>query len=391
MGTSGERNEDYYIGREQTLVKHIILERYLERFAHIIGYHRKSITYVDCFAGPWNLHSNDLSDSSFSIALRELRKARDDLADHNKHFSIRCFFLESETDPYLRLKAFADEVQDAEIETKNATLEDSIADICAFVKGEPSTFSFFFVDPTGWKIPIDVLKPLFQFNPCEVLVNFMTSFIVRFAEDERPELRPSFEGLFGSGQYRDRIAGKTGLDREDELVRCYVDTLREAGGFKHICPSIVLHPKKNRTHFHLIYATRHPKGVEEFKKAEKNAMKSMEGARADARQRRRIAKTGQAEFDFGNGPVVSGEHYDDLRERYLGQARSELLSTFQERRRMAYDEAWELAMQFPLVWESDLKAWIEDWKEAGKIHLEGLSPGDRVPKREKGHSLIYQH
>ena len=61
--------EGLYVGREQTLVKHFILRKYLERFAHIIFTRWRSITYVDCFAGPWNSKSNNLKDSSFAIAI----------------------------------------------------------------------------------------------------------------------------------------------------------------------------------------------------------------------------------------------------------------------------------------------------------------------------------
>ena len=62
--------EELYDGREQTLVKHHILEKYLERFARIIGFTWDTITYVDCFSGPWNVQSDRFDDSSFSIALR---------------------------------------------------------------------------------------------------------------------------------------------------------------------------------------------------------------------------------------------------------------------------------------------------------------------------------
>src|SRR5215510_3758069 len=101
-----------YIGREQTLVKHLILRRYLERFAHIIGFTWSSITYVDCFSGPWNVRSDDLKDSSFSIALEELRKARVTHRAKGKDLTLRCFFLEKERGPYARLKQFADQVTD---------------------------------------------------------------------------------------------------------------------------------------------------------------------------------------------------------------------------------------------------------------------------------------
>ena len=67
-------NEDY-AGREQSQVKHYILQHYLERFAHIIGSKWTTITYVDCFSGPWESQTKDHSDTSFAIALQELRKA----------------------------------------------------------------------------------------------------------------------------------------------------------------------------------------------------------------------------------------------------------------------------------------------------------------------------
>jgi hypothetical protein len=59
---------ELYAGREQTQVKHFVLQKYLERFAHIIGFRWRAITYVDCFSGPWNVGSDELEDSSFAIA-----------------------------------------------------------------------------------------------------------------------------------------------------------------------------------------------------------------------------------------------------------------------------------------------------------------------------------
>src|SRR6516162_7745528 len=104
---------DFYGGREQTLVKHFILRKYLERFAHIVGTFADSITYVDCFSGPWNVRSQELKDSSFAIALEELRKARTTLARRGRTLKIRCMFLEKEPRPYTRLAQFASHVQDA--------------------------------------------------------------------------------------------------------------------------------------------------------------------------------------------------------------------------------------------------------------------------------------
>ena len=84
---------DLYAGREQTLVKHLILGKYLERFAIIIGFSWSSITYVDCFSGPWKSRSEELKDTSFSIALAELRKARETHRASGSDLRLRCFFL----------------------------------------------------------------------------------------------------------------------------------------------------------------------------------------------------------------------------------------------------------------------------------------------------------
>src|SRR5271166_1740692 len=101
-----------YEGREQSLVKHFILSKYLEQFALIVGFHWKCISYIDCFAGPWNVRSDELNDSSFAIALNELRKARTILNEHGKELKIRCMFLEKDASAYTRLRQFATSVKD---------------------------------------------------------------------------------------------------------------------------------------------------------------------------------------------------------------------------------------------------------------------------------------
>ncbi|MBN1342328.1 MAG: three-Cys-motif partner protein TcmP [Phycisphaerae bacterium] len=391
MSTNEADTSNPYAGREQTLVKHLILEAYLGRFAHIVGNKWKTITYVDCFSGPWNVQSDKLEDSSFSIALRQLRKAKSDLADHGKSLSLRCFFLEKDPDPYRRLREFVDGISDAEVATRNAALEESVQDICDFVKGGgASSFPFIFIDPTGWTgFSIDVIRPLLQLKPGETLINFMTGHISRFAETPDSSTRATFDRLFGSIDYRSRIGHLEGQDREDELAQCYMDAVQRAGGFEYVCSAIVLHPQKDRTHFHLIYATRHPKGVEVFKQAEKKAMSVMEEARAGAQRRHRIQKTRQNEFVFDSKSMRDDEYYQSLRHRYLAAAEGHVLETLVRAKRVLYDDVWGVLSRYPLVREHDLKKWIHEWRSEGRVQLEGLSASDRVPKRGKGHWLVH--
>lgn len=379
---------DLYEGREQTLVKHLILRKYLERFAHKVGMRWTSITYVDCFSGPWNLKSAKLEDSSFALALNELRKARASLKKHGRDLQIRCFFIEKSRKSFAHLDGFARSTQDAVVVAKNRALEDAIGDILQFVQqGGSGSFPFLFIDPTGWTgFAMDTIRPLLQLKRCEVLINFMTGHIRRFITlDESQE---SFQRLFGSGDFLEELRGKQEQDREDAAVRFYMQSLQKAGGFKHVCCAMVLHPEIDRTHFHLIYATRSATGVEVFKDVERLAMKAMEEARADAQQRKRERATGQSEL-FEGRVLHHSTHYEALRERYVTKCKQLLRSRLESRRRLTYDDAWAFALRAPMVWEQDLREWLASWQTNGLLQIRGLKPRARVLKRKQGIELIW--
>ena len=385
-------NGELYAGREQTLVKHFILQKYLERFAYIVGSHWDVLTYVDCFSGPWNARSEKFEDSSFAIALKELRNARDALAkQRGRNIQLRCFFLEKNRAAYAKLKEFADSATDVKIETRNATLEESIPDIVDFVRrGGSKAFPFIFIDPTGWTgFEMETITPLLRLNPGEVLINFMTGHIRRFLDSPDEETQDSFKRLFGSGAFRAKVHGLAQLEREDAAVEEYTRNARRVGGFNFGCNAIVLHPEMDRTHFNLIYLTRNLKGIEVFKEAEKKAMEVQETARAEAQQRNRVARKGQTEL-FGSKELHDSTHYESLRERYLTKARDSVLQALKSRPRLLYDDAWTLALSQPMAWESDLKQWIEDWKQEGHLEVAGMQPRQRVPHRNDQNYLIWK-
>lgn len=386
---------DPYAGREQTLVKHLILGKYLARFAHIIGFQWNSITYVDCFSGPWNVRSDDLKDSSFSIALEELKKAKE--THHRlsgKSIALRCYFLEKDSTAYARLKQFTDQIHDAEIKTRNGALDSSIDDILDFVRTGGETFPFIFIDPTGWTgFAMQDIAPLLALDPGETVINFITGHIKRFIESPQDQTRESFTRLFGSADFKSRVEGLAKQDREDALVAEYCDCVKRTGGFKYVSPAIVLHPEKDRTHFNLIYATRHDSGLNAFKDAEKRAMKDMEHARAEAHRRRREQMSGMRDLfsstDSAQDSNYYSTYYESLRNRYLSRAQDSVERALRSKRQLAYDAAWALALEHPLTWESDLKDWIAAWVEKSALKIEGLIGKQRVPHREKGHTLVW--
>jgi three-Cys-motif partner protein len=386
---------DLYTGREQTFIKHFILRNYLERFAIIVGSRWDTLTYVDCFSGPWKAKSEKFEDSSFSIAIKELCKARDFHRERTgKILKLRCFFLEKTPSAYAKLKQFADQIDGVIIETKNKELENAIQDILKFVQdGGPTSFPFIFIDPTGWSgFALGTITPLLKLKREEVLITFMTEHIRRFIEWPQKQNQESFIKLFGSGQFKDILKDLEEKDREDAIVTAYSERVNNVGAFAFTSSAIVLHPNKNRPHFHLIYATRDPKGIEVFKDTEKTAMSLMEKTRDAAQKREREERTGQTELGLFSGTVTQdpSEYFRSLRERNKSRAQATVLALLQTKKHLAYDEAWSSAMTFPLTWESDLKDWVREWKQNGQLETSGIQERRRVPQLGQNILLIWK-
>ena len=78
-----------------------------------------------------------------------------------------------------------------------------------------------------------------------------------------------------------------------------------------------------------------------------------------------------------------------LRERYLAAARKRVEEVCARRKQVPYDDIWDAALAFPLVWESDVKDWVKEWKQAGRINLLGLAKGKTALKWEEEHVIEF--
>lgn len=378
---------DVYEGREQSKVKHTFLQSYLERFAHIIGFGWESITFVDGFSGPWKSRAADLSDSSFFIALRELRKARSNLREKGKLQRIRCVFVEKDPASFQSLQGFVrSQPNDVEILSIHKSFEDAIPEVLEFIRRDRKTFSFTFIDPTGWTgFAMKLISPIIKLQPGEVLINFMTGHITRHIEN--PISRDQFQDLYGSNDVLERVRGLRGTDRVEACVAEYCQSIRRIGHFEHVCPAFVLNPERDRPHFNLIYATRDDKGLEVFKTAEQSAMVVMEEEREKIDDKKRFHPN-QGKLFQSNEPPTSS-YYVELRQRYLLAARTAVRKELEARARMSYRDVWRLALSQPLVWEKDLKEWLSQWRKDGVLSIEGLG-SKRVPDRELPHFLVWK-
>ncbi len=312
----------HYKGREQAYFKHSLLKAYLERLFMIVGQHHKTICYVDCFAGPWQEKSNDLEDTSIAISLKIIQKCQDGLKKLGKNVQFKALFIEQDQKAYYKLEKFLENKKEQGIETKSLhgefiVLRQKILDWC----GENS-FTFFFIDPTGWKhaVELPTLMPLLQRPNSEFLINFMYDFLLR------THTQKTFENdmcqIFGKVPDTTSMSPK---ERESYLVTLYRTNLKKIvpvrdGRPRTVCVK-VLKVLKERTLYHLVYLTRHAKGIAEFMEASEDLDLVQRKIRAMTKQETRIEKSGQGELFSAYEQVTEKDGHVDLlkvKEYWLG-------------------------------------------------------------------------
>lgn len=262
---------DAYVGREQAYIKHLLLEGYLERLLYIVGYNahmlgHREVTYIDCFAGPWKDESADLSSTSIGISLRLLARVKEGLKKVSKHVSFRAIYVERDSGAYSRLDSFLRTCAPPEIQTTSfhGDFVERIPDILTAVPTD--SFAFFFIDPKGWTVvKPDVLRPLLCRQHSEFLINLMYDFANRFLTKE--DQRMPMSELFDQDIDAETLPSDPTV-RELYLLGLYrvaiTKRARHAGTRAMTSYVSVLDPLADRTKYHLIYLTRHPKGVIEF-------------------------------------------------------------------------------------------------------------------------------
>jgi three-Cys-motif partner protein len=370
------RKPEFYKGKEQTYLKHFFLEKYLQRVAFHIGFAYPRFVYVDGFSGPWRAQGDDLSDTSFRIALEQLNYVQTALADppHHKQPKIEAIFVEKDPSAFTTLQQAVNEYSGSvKVKALPGTFESNIPKI---LQSAGTAFVFFFLDPTGWTgYPMEAIKPVLCHQRGEVIINFMYDHINRFINSYDPGTEASLDALFGTEKWR---VLRDVQDREYAIVDFYREQVRLAGGFQFVTSTRILKPTHDRAYYHLIYATRNQKGIMEFRAVEKTAVSEQEQVRSTAKREAREDKSGQSELDLG---LVGSS------DRQLEQDRSNQLRRAEERiEKLLHGHILDYAhlaprvLELPLVWESDLKALLLKMRDVGRIRIDGLGPRSRTPK-----------
>lgn len=302
-----------YEGREHSVVKHALLKGYLEKLLFIMGMTGiREIAYVDCFAGPYKDESSDIQATSIAISLDILNKVRDALAARGKHITVRAIYVEKKKSSYNRLKGYLDSncpsgIQAFPIHGDYAEKTDEILRLCG-----NNSFAFFFVDPLGWTdVGIPRLSKLLKRPKSEFLITFMYDHLNRFVE--KTELSQQVNGMLGTlsnGDYQN-IQSLLPKDREGFIVQRYREQIMVAMGpdgarRSRTYSAVVKDKDKDRTKYHLVYGTRHYKGIIEFATQSDKAELIQRVVRIQVKQN----------ADFNRSlfqPEEEAEHFDDAR------------------------------------------------------------------------------
>ena len=140
--------------------------------------------------------------------------------------------------------------------------------------------------------------------------------------DSRPEQLSSFDPLFGGPGWFDEIQQliSEGYEREEAILEVYMSRLMARGKFKYVTSTRILKPRSDRTYFHLVYATRHVKGLVEFRKSEASARDVQEAVREEAKLTAKEQRTGMSDLFCAPDQTFGAHHYNNEKSRQYERA-----------------------------------------------------------------------
>ena len=364
-----------YAGREQSYVKHVFLERYLEALIFKTASVYSHIVYVDGFAGPWQSASEQFEDTSFGIALNALRRAKETWKNSGRNVRMTAFLVEQHAKAYAQLATIQPLFPDIEIKTYHDDFISIVPRIVADIP--PTAFAFFFIDPKGWGIPLLKLRPMLARSKSEVTFNFMFEFINRAASMTDPDTVAGLDELMPYGNWRQRLAeaekavGRplTPDERKEILISAFTENLQQIGDYPYVVPTEILRPLKDRTLYCLFYATRHEIGLQEFRACQTKALDAQAATRATLKVQQEASTSGQAEFfdtlhDMG----------PDQMEAYLAKEREKAKASIlvlapEGPSTILYRMLWPLVLSQHLVRLKDVNALCGAMKKTGELGL----------------------
>jgi three-Cys-motif partner protein len=375
-----------YAGREQSYVKHVFLEDYLERLVHKTASTFLDIVYIDGYAGPWQSASERFEDTSFGIALNALRQAKDSWKRMGRDVRMSAHLVERDPNAYARLAEVPERFPDVSVSTYAGEF---VGLIPTLVKAIPSgAFAFIFIDPKGWSIRLQQLAPLLLRRNSEVIFNFMFDFINRAVNISDANIVAGLNELIPHGDWRSKITeaeaqGRGSLtpeDRKTVLVGAFTESLAKLGNYPFVAETTILRPLKDRPLYCLCYATRHPKGIEVFRDCQIKALQEQSATRAAVKLQHAAKTSGQAEM-FESLHDMGRDKLNAFLANERQQAERSLLElTPQKPEAIRYDKLWPQVLALHVISLPQVNELAVKLRKAQALEFPDWEKGKRVPQ-----------
>ena len=260
---------DPHLGRvtwpieEHTIAKHRLLESYLGAWLPILATQSEGLNYIDGFAGPGEYSGGE--EGSPVIAIRTATQHRQRLKSDIHFLFIENHPARAEHLAEVLNRRFPELPQGWSFHVETAAFDRSVSSILDEFElhGARLAPTLVFVDPFGFtEFPMATLRRILSSQHCELFVTFMSGFVSRFVG---PERGPALDVLFGSSDWVG-AAARSGRERVDFLVGLYEKQLAAVPAEVFV-RSFEICDRNDRTLYHLVFATKNLRGLEEMKEA----------------------------------------------------------------------------------------------------------------------------
>lgn len=374
-----------YFGREQSYVKHVFLERYLETLVHKTASQFPHIVFVDGFAGPWQSANEEFEDTSFGIALHALGRAKASWKEKNRDVRMSAFLVERDPEAYKKLAQVPARYPDISIKTYSADFLAVLTQILADIPRD--AFAVFLIDPKGWRIPLKALAPMLSRDSSEVIFNFMFDFINRAASIKDKMVVEGLDELIPFGDWRAQLekaertrpGGLRSDDRKGILVDGFSESLRRLGKYQYVAETTILRPAKDRPLYCLFYATRHRTGIEVYRDCQVKALTEQSKIRASTKIRQAETASGQKEI-FQSLHDMSRDELTSFLEAERKDAEKTLLDlTPKAPGSILYERLWPQVLARHVV-RPDVNTMAAGLRKAGTLVFPDWEQGKRIPQ-----------
>jgi three-Cys-motif partner protein len=254
-----------------TQKKHVILKKYLQAWFYIMSSGNGRIIYIDGFAGSGEYDTGDVGSPIIALECLFKRNPGDEILSRKCEY----VFIFIEKDEESR-QALANKISEMFPNIPNNVIihiipggfKEIIGKLLdkADLTGKHLAPTFAFIDPFGYsQIPMDIMVNIMKHPKCEIMVNFMTSFVKRFGHADKKR-EAICDELFGCQEWRGFKDYASPDEKTQFITNLYISQLKSVAKARYVC-KFEMYNHHNQPHYDLVFATNGHQGMKAMKDA----------------------------------------------------------------------------------------------------------------------------